>query len=165
MALDETWIGRKGGRARIVVERSATSNFAKAVKDFDPVYGDARAAEAAGFDAIPAPPTFLIGANHWGTFAELQPEDPGVNPVGEVVGEYARMGGLLLHGEQAFTYHRQVKVGDVLDVETELTEVYDKDSGSSVMTFAVAQTTYTDAETGAPVVTARGNFINRRPKA
>lgn len=158
MALDPSFVGRKGGRARIVVERSATANFARAVKDTNPVYYDAKAAEAAGFDGIPVPPTFLIGANVWGTFPELQPEDPGVNPTGEVVKEYARQGGLLLHGEQAFTYLRPLKVGDVLDVETEITDTYEKGS----MTFAVAETRYTDAESGEIVATTRSNFINRQ---
>lgn len=158
MALDPSFVGRKGGRARIVLERSATANFARAVKDSNPVYHDARAAEAAGFEGIPVPPTFLIGASYWGAFAEQQPDDPGVNPTSEVVKEYARQGGLLLHGEQAFTYHRPLKVGDVLDAETEITDTYEKGS----MTFAVAETRYTDAETGELVATARGNFINRQ---
>ena len=158
MALDPSFVGRKGGRARIVIERSASANFARAVKDTNPVYQDARAAEAAGFDGIPVPPTFLIGASYWGAFAELQPEDPGTNPVGEVVAEYARQGGLLLHGEQAFTYHRQLQVGDVLDVESEVMESYEKGS----MTFTVCETRYTDAETGELVVSARSNFINRQ---
>jgi acyl dehydratase len=158
MALDPSFVGRRGGRARIVIERSATANFARAVKDPNPVYRDARAAEAAGFDAIPVPPTFLIGATHWGAFDELQPADPGTNPVSEVVAEYARQGGLLLHGEQAFTYHRQLKVGDVLDVESEVMESYEKGS----MTFTVCETRYTDAASGELVVSARSNFINRQ---
>jgi acyl dehydratase len=158
MALDPSFVGRKGGRARIVIERSATANFARAVKDTNAVYADAEAAKEAGFDGIPVPPTFLIGASHWGAFAELQPEDPGTNPVGEVVAEYARQGGLLLHGEQAFTYHRPLRVGDVLDVESEVMESYEKGS----MTFTICETRYTDAETGEPVVSARSNFINRQ---
>jgi acyl dehydratase len=158
MALDPSFVGRKGGRARIVIERSPSANFARAVKDTNPVYSDADAAKAAGFDGIPVPPTFLIGAAHWGAFAELQPADPGTNPLGEVVAEYARQGGLLLHGEQAFTYHRPVRVGDVLDTESEILETYEKGS----MTFTVCETRYTDAETGELVVAARNNFINRR---
>jgi acyl dehydratase len=158
MALDPNFVGRKGGRARIVVERSATANFARAVKDTNPVYVDAAAAEAAGLDGIPVPPTFLIAAGHWGAFPELQPADPGVNPTGEVVQEYARQGGLLLHGEQGFTYHRPLRVGDVLDTESEVVDTYTKGS----MTFAVVETRFTDAGTGELVATARGNFINRQ---
>jgi acyl dehydratase len=158
MALDPSFVGRKGGRARIVIERSATANFARAVKDTNPAYSDARAAEAAGFDGIPVPPTFLVGSTYWGAFTELQPDDPGTNPVGEVVAEYARQGGLLLHGEQAYTYHRPLRVGDVLDVESEVMETYEK----GTMTFTVCETRYTDGETGELVAAARSNFINRQ---
>ena len=158
MALDPSFVGRKGGRSRIVIERSATANFARAVKDTNPVFHDARAAEAAGLDGIPVPPTFLIGAGTWGAFAELQPEDPGVNPQGEVVAEYHRQGGLMLHGEQTFTYERPLKVGDVLDLETEIVESYTKGS----MTFTVSETRYTDAETGELFATSRNNLINRQ---
>ena len=158
MALDPSFVGRKGGRARIIVERSATANFARAVKDKNPVYQDAAAAEAAGFDGIPVPPTYLIAASYWGAFRELQPADPGDNPLGDVVAEYARQGGLLLHGEQGFTYERPLRVGDVLDVETEIVDTYTKGS----MTFTVAETRYTDADSGELVATARGNFINRQ---
>lgn len=158
MALDPSFVGRKGGRARIVIERGAVANFARAVKDTNPVFQDAEAAEAAGFDAIPVPPTFLVGAQFWGAFPELQPEDPGVNPMGEVVAEYARQGGLLLHGEQAFTFERPLKVGDVLDCEAEIVDTYEKGS----MTFTVSETRYVDAETGELVATARTNSINKR---
>ena len=158
MALDESFKGRKGGRSRIVIERGPVANFAKSVKDTNPVFHDGRAAAEAGFDAIPAPPTFPFVANVWGSFPEDQPADSGVNPVGEVMAEYARQGGLLLHGEQAFTWTRPVKVGDVLDLETEIVDTYTKGS----MTFAVTQTTYRDADTGDVVLTARSNFINRQ---
>jgi acyl dehydratase len=162
MPLDKSWIGRKGGRARIVIERAPVTNFARAVKDFNPVYANRDAAKAAGFEDIPVPPTFLIGAGYWGTHAELQPDDPGTNPQVEVVGEYGRMGGLLLHGEQSFTYERPLKVGDVLDLETEIIDTYEKTGGTGTMTFTITDTTYRDAKTGELVATARNNFINRR---
>lgn len=162
MGLDKSFIGRAGGRARIVVERGPVANFARAVKDENPVHLDERAAKEAGFDAIPVPPTFPFVAQFWGAFPEIQPDDADPNPVGEVIAEYHKMGGLILHGEQAFTYHRQIQVGDVLDTETRITDLYDKESGSSTMTFAVAETTFTDASTGEVVLTSRSNFINRR---
>lgn len=159
MALDPSFVGRKGGRSRIVIERSAVANFARAIKDSNPVFADPRAAEAAGLDGIAVPPTFLIAASVWGRHPELQPDDDGgPNPQGEVVAEYARQGGLLLHGEQGFTYERPLKVGDVLDTETEVMETYTKGS----MTFCVVETRYTDAETGELVATARNNFINKQ---
>ena len=52
----------------------------------------------------------------WGRFAEEQPADPtgGENPMHKVMGELFAKGGLVLHGEQEFTYHRPIVVGDVL---------------------------------------------------
>ena len=159
MALDPSFVGRKGGFSRIVIERAAVANFARAVKDTDPVFSDPRAAEAAGLDGIAVPPTYLMAAPFWGKHPEMQPEDDGgPNPQGEVVAEYARQGGLLLHGEQRFTYERPLKVGDVLDSETEVMETYTKGS----LTFCVVETRFTDAETGELVATARNNFINKQ---
>jgi len=158
MALDPSFVGRKGGQSRIVIERAGVANFARAVKDNNPIFHDAEAAMAAGFDAIPAPPTYLIGASAWGAFPEIQPADPGPNPMIDVVAEYAHQGGLLLHGEQAFTYVRPIKVGDVLDVETEIVETYEKGS----MTFTIAETRFTDAASGELVASSRNNFINRQ---
>ena len=51
-----------------------------------------------------------------GKFAEMQPTDaPTGNPLGEGLGPLMAKGGLILHGEQEFLYHRPVQVGDVLD--------------------------------------------------
>jgi acyl dehydratase len=158
MALDPSFVGRKGGRSRIVIERSGVANFARSLKDKNPLYYDPRAAKEAGLDDIAVPPTYLIAASGWGAHPELQPDDPGTNPTGEVVAEYARQGGLLLHGEQAFAFERPLKVGDVLDTETEVVETYQKGS----MTFTVCETRFTDAESGELVATARSNFINRQ---
>ena len=133
-------------------------NFARSVKETNPIFFDADAATAAGFDAMPATPTYLMGASSWGSYPEQQPADPGSNPMVDVVVEYSRQGGLLLHGEQSFAFERPIKVGDVLDVETEIVETYEKGS----LTFTIAETRYTDADSGELVATARSNMINRQ---
>jgi acyl dehydratase len=158
MPLDESFKGRTGGRSRITIERSAVMNFARSLKDPNPIYYDTRAAKAAGFSNIPAPPTFIFVAGAWGIWPEDQPDDPGVNPLGEIVVEYARQGGLLLHGEQSYVYERPVVVGDVLDTEVEVVDTYSKGS----MTFGIVETRFTDAATGELVVTTRTNMINRQ---
>ena len=55
MADYSEFIGRPTGTGTITLERSPLSNFAKAVKDENPIYLDATAAAAAGFDSVPAP--------------------------------------------------------------------------------------------------------------
>lgn len=158
MPLDPSFVGRRGGRSRIVVERSAVSNFARAVHDHSPIFHDEAAARAAGLEAIPAPPTYLVAAGTWGEFSERQPADPGPDPMADVVVEYAAQGGLLLHGEQGFFLERPILVGDVLDKETEVVDTYVKGS----MTFTVVEVRYTDADSGELVARARYNLINRQ---
>jgi acyl dehydratase len=58
MAVDTSVIGKPTGAYRVRVERGPVEFFASAVKDANPVYHDPAAAKAAGFDGIPAPPTF-----------------------------------------------------------------------------------------------------------
>lgn len=148
MTVDTSFVGRVGGRARVVIERGPVEKFATAVKDRTHVV-----------DGGVAPsPTYLIAAGYWGSLAELQPDEPGDDPIVGVIRGWLRDGGLLLHGEQSFEYHRPVRVGDALDLEIEVTEMYEKGS----MEFAVAETRYTDAASGEPVVTASSTYVNRR---
>ena len=53
-------VGRPTGAATIHIERGPVSQFAMAVKDSNPIYRDIDAARKAGFDGIPAPPTFTF---------------------------------------------------------------------------------------------------------
>jgi acyl dehydratase len=161
--VDRSVIGKSTGRSKVVIERSPVAVFAEAVKDNSPVYRDPRAAEAAGLAAIPVPPTYPFVMSHWGAFPELQPERGGeaMSGMGDVLGPLLAQGGLLLHGEQAFDYHRPVVVGDVLVGEGKVADAYEKQSGSNTLTFVVIETTWSDEATGEPVVTARTNLLVR----
>lgn len=164
MAVDTSVIGKPTSARRVRVERGPIEFFATALKDDNPVYHDAGAARAAGFSGIPAPPTFSFVMAHMGTRAEEQPPDPtgGSNPMFEVMGNLMRQGGIVLHGEQEFVYHRPIVEGDVLDGEGHIVDVYEKQSKGSIMTFIVMETNWRDAATGEPVVTERFNLIHRR---
>ena len=157
-------IGRPTGASKVVVERGPVQQFADAVLDESPVFRDPAAAEAAGLPGIPAPPTFAFSAiGHWGAFAELQPPDPtgGANPLAEIMGGLMAQGGLILHGEQEFRYHRPIVVGDVLTSEGHVVDLYTKESSSGrTMTFLVTEDVYRD-EAGEPVLTSRMNLIHR----
>lgn len=145
----------------VVVERGHVSTFATAVTDDNPVFDDARAAAEAGFDAVPAPPTFPFVMHHVGAFTELQPLPEGdPNPVGTIIADLMRDGGMLLHGEQGFTYHRPVRVGDRLTGTGQISDVYVKESGERRMTFVVVETSWTD-EAGDPVCTSTMTLIHR----
>jgi acyl dehydratase len=155
-------IGKPMSKSKVVVERGPVTNFATAVCDADPVYRDPQAAKDAGLPAIPAPPTFPFVMQTWGQFPEIQPGDaPTGNPMGEVLGPLMAKGGLILHGEQEFIYHRPVYVGDVLSGEGTVTDAYSKESKGKTMTFIVTETVWKDDKTGEPVVTSRFNVIHR----
>ena len=163
MAVDTSVIGKPTSARRVRVERGPIEFFATAVQDANPIYHDAGAAAAAGFSGIPAPPTFSFVMGHLGTRGEEQPPDPtgGKNPMFGVMGELMAKGGLVLHGEQEFVYHRPVVEGDVLDGVGHVTDIYEKDSKGSIMTFIVMETVWRDPA-GEPVVTERFNLIHRR---
>ncbi len=155
-------IGRPMNKSKVVIERGPVANFATAVCDPDPVYRDPKAAEDAGFDKIPVPPTFPFVMATWGEFPEMQPSDrPTGNPLAEVIGPLMSKGGIILHGEQEFEYYRPVVVGDVLVGEGKVLDAYTKDSKGKTMTFIVTETVWKDEKTSEPVVTTRFNLIHR----
>ena len=166
MAVDTSVIGKSTGAYKVRVERGPMSFFAAALKDDNPIYRDETAARAAGFDAMPAPPTFSFAMQHMGRFAEEQPDDPtgGSNPMHAVMGDLFAKGGLVLHGEEEFQYHRPIVVGDVLVGEGKIVDLYEKDSDSATMTFIVMETVWRDEATGDPVVTEKFNLIHRLSK-
>jgi acyl dehydratase len=159
----ESYIGRPTAASVITIERATVTAFAESVKDDKALYRNAEAAAAAGFDGIPAPPTYCFSAvQNYGRFEEEQPPDPteGSNPMAEVMGSLMASGGLILHGEQSFEYHRPIVVGDKLHHRGVVKDIYQKPSGDRTMTFMVIEDTYTD-EAGEPVLTTVMNLIHR----
>ena len=164
--MDTSIIGKPTGAWKVTVERGPVTTFANALHDQNPVYRDRRAARDAGFTDLPAPPTFTFAMGFWGAFTEDQPADPtgGTNPMHAVMAALHGQGALVLHGEQEFTYHRPVQVGDVLNGVGTVVDIYEKDTDAAMMTFVVIRTEWTDADSGAPVVTEQFNLIARRRK-
>jgi hypothetical protein len=162
MAVDTSVIGKKMPTSRVVLERGPVSNFAAATTDDNPIYRDPSVARAAGFENIPAAPTYAFAWQHFGAFPEIQPEDAaGPNPMFEIMGQLRGTGGHILHGEQEFIYHRTPQVGDDLVGEGRIKDLYEKESKGKTMTFIVTETVWKDAATGEPVVTALFNLIHR----
>lgn len=157
-------VGRPTGAAQVVVERGPLAKFAESVGSGNDVYRSPAAARAAGFDDVPAPPTYGFSAlQYWGKLPEDQPPDPtgGTNPMMEIIGALMAKGGMVLHGEQEFTYHRPIVAGDELHSEGRVVDCYSKESSSGkTMTFLVTEDTYRDAS-GEPVLTTRMNLIHR----
>jgi acyl dehydratase len=128
MPADKSFIGRKGEPVTMHVERGKIREFARAIKDDDPLYFDeAYAAREAG--GIMPPVTFLQTLSHW--------DDGRGRP--RLPFDLKRT----LHGEQEYEFLAPIHVGDVLTAVSTIVDVYEKPGkrGGS-MTFAVTETEY-----------------------
>jgi acyl dehydratase len=115
--IDKRHIGLKLPSFKATAEAGQLRFFAKAIGETDPVYIDESAAHDAGFPALPLPPTFLFSL-------ELQ------QPSTAWRRELGIAEGRTLHGEQSFTYHRMAFAGDVLQFDTQISDIYDKKNGA-----------------------------------
>ena len=131
------------------VTAGKVAEFARAVRDDNPAHYDAEAAADRGFDAVPAPLTFTRVS----AFPHNRPE--GVDGVGFDLG----LEPVIIHGEQAYEFERPLVAGDVLDGETTLAEVYQREGRrGGTMTFVEYETAYYD-QGGDLVVTDRSTAI------
>ena len=144
-----------GPPVRVRVDHAPVALFARAVKDDSAIYRSERAARDAGFDRVPVPPTFTFVMADAGAYPDLQPE-------GGTGSMYAASGhdtdssvfardGLFLHGEQHFTYHRPVGVGDVLEGRLRTSKPVARTARRGPMEVTWFQTRWTDLA-GEPVV-------------
>lgn len=117
--VDASAVGRAFAPVRASVEPGRLRFFLDTIGESNPVFRDPEAAGAAGYDGMPVPPTYLFclemmdAANPFAFLEEL-----GI--------DLARV----LHGEQSFTYHAPVTVGDVLTFASTVTDVAEKKGGA-----------------------------------
>lgn len=116
--IDKKWIGYTLPTSRLLIERSRLKFFAKAIGETNPIYTDEVEAKKAGYKDLPAPATFLFAAELDSGATDQLLADLGV-PIANI-----------LHGEQSFTYHHPVCVGDSISVNSRIDDIYDKKNGS-----------------------------------
>ena len=120
----------------VEVEKGFLKFFAKATGETNPIYFDEEAARAAGYSALPAPPTYLF------SLAIGQPARRGdIFDTENGIGVDTRR---ILHGEQRFTYHKPVVAGDILTLVTTTRDIYSKRGGA--LQFIVQDTRATNAQ-------------------
>ncbi|HUG35523.1 MAG TPA: MaoC family dehydratase N-terminal domain-containing protein [Candidatus Limnocylindrales bacterium] len=130
MPVDKSYIGKTGEPVVMHIERGKIREFAKAIKDDDPLYFDeAMASKEAG--GIVPPVTFLQTLSHW---------DDGRGRI-RLPFDLKRV----LHGEQEYEFLEPIHAGDVLTAVSKVLDIYEKPGkrGGS-MNFAVTETTYTN---------------------
>lgn len=137
----------------LTVEAGKVEEFARALDDDNPAHRDQAAAHDQGFDAVPAPLTFLQTA----AFPRYTPPEHREGITFNLGFDYSQ----ILHGEQDYEFERPVFVGDTLTGTTELIEVYQREGDrGGTMTFAIQETRFTD-EDGDLVATKRTTIIER----
>jgi acyl dehydratase len=115
--IDHKFIGYASPACTLEVEKGRLRQFAHAIGQTAPMYVDEEAARAAGYRALPVPPTFLFclemdRPNPYGWFDEVGIPLPKI-----------------LHAEQSFTYHRMAFAGDFLTFESRIADIYEKKGG------------------------------------
>jgi acyl dehydratase len=117
--VDRSAIGRDLTTVRANVEPGRLRYFFDAVGERNPVYRDAAIAKAAGYAAIPIPPTYLF-------CLEMMDAEKPFEFFDLLQVDIARV----LHGEQRFTYHAPAVVGDTLTFHSRVSDVVDKKGGA-----------------------------------
>lgn len=119
-------IGKKYPPFMVDVEKGRVSFFSKTIGAKDPVHFDEMEAKAHGYRGIVAPLTFgyTIAMDAGQSFNVL--DDMKIDKTRAV------------HGEQGFTYHGDICVGDTISGQQEITDIYDKKDGA--LTFVVTAT-------------------------
>jgi len=142
--MDQSDIGRVGAPQVLHVEFGKIREFARAIKDDNPLYFDPEYAndEAGG---VLAPPTFTMTLAHWDSGKGRPALDLDLRR--------------LLHGEQEFEYLRPIHAGDVLTATTRVANVFEKaGSRGGTMKFAVLETEFKNQK-GVLVLRSRSTLI------
>lgn len=142
-------IGTEHPPLTVQVERGRLRAFALAVGETDRVYLDVEAAQAAGHDDLPVPPTFLFGL-----------------ALGDGAEGFAWLTELgvdlrhVLHGEQSFAYHDVAHAGDTLVLRPRIADVFSKRRGALQFLVRETQVHRTD---DTPVADMRMTIVVQAP--
>ena len=130
--LDRSLINKKYPLVTFDVETQRLIFFAKATGQTDPVYFDEEIAKEKGHPSLLAPPTFLTVVGH-------EQDDPykHITDLGIDFGK-------VLHAGQTYKYHHPVYAGDVITMEGQIVDIYEKKN--KTLQFVEFQSTYTNQD-------------------
>lgn len=135
---DRSVLGVASAPIQYDVEKGGIRKFVEAIGDDDPIYYDEKAAQAAGFKTIPAPPTFLC------TFrAQELPDLKVVFP-----------GRVRLNGGNEYEYYHPVYAGDTIMVTAQYADVTERTGRTGRMVIIHTELTFTNQQ---GVVVAKGH--------
>ena len=124
-------IGKEYPPYTVTVERGKIKEFARAIGDLNPFYLDDAVARASEWGDVIAPPTFAT------TFRDEAIAAQALRDLGIDISR-------VLHGEQEFEIHRQMRPGETYLCRTRVVDVYEKSGRTGSMAFVVRETVATD---------------------
>ena len=149
--VDQSAVGRRFTPVTARVEPGRLRYFFNTLGETNPVYRDSITAQAAGYTAVPAPPTYLF-------CLEMMDAAEPFEFLTALGIDIARV----LHGEQRFDYRAPVVVGDTLTFKPRVSSVTDKKGGA--MTLVVIETEVTNQH-GVHVADAARTIVVRNEVA
>ncbi len=132
----------------VTVERGRIKDFARALGDLNPFYLDDAVGRASAWGDVIAPPTFAVSFRDEAADSGALLRDLGV--------DISR----LLHGEQEFELHGQLRPGETYLCRTKVVDIYEKTGRSGPMAFVVREMAVTDRHDEV-VVTMRQTTVVR----
>ncbi len=124
-------IGKQYPPYTVTVERGKIKEFARAIGDLNPFYLDDAVARASEWGDVIAPPPFAT------TFRDEAIAAQALRDLGIDISR-------VLHGEQEFEIHRQMRPGETYLCRTRVVDVYEKSGRTGSMAFVVRETVATD---------------------
>lgn len=135
-------IGKEYPPFPVTVERGRIKDFARAIGDENPFYLDDGVGAASEWSDVIAPPTFAVTFRDDRADSNALLRDLGV--------DISR----LLHGEQEFEIHRQLRPGETYLCRNKVVDISEKSGKSGPMAFVTRETAITDRQ-GEIAVTMR----------
>ena len=115
MAVNAEAVGKQWPPASFEVEAPRVTQYANAVGETNPVYHDAKAAKAAGFRDLVAPPMFCVVYSAPALGPAILDPEVGINIPA------------MVHGGQEFEWGEPVCAGDVITTTATCKEIYEQD--------------------------------------
>jgi acyl dehydratase len=134
MAVKTEAVGKEWPPASFEVQAERIEQYASAVGEDNPVYHDAKAAKAAGFRDLVAPPMFCVVYSGPALGPAILDPEVGINLPA------------MVHGGQEFEWGEPVCAGDVITTTTRCKEIYEQD-GRGFYVFESVSTNQVGEET------------------
>ena len=131
-------VGKSGKAFSVEVERGQVRRFARAIGEDAAIHLDEKAAKAAGYSGLVAPPTFAA------CFDNMK----------DLLEEMGLSSSATMHAEEEYEYFKPICSGDTLEVVHRVADAYEKPAPNGRLVFVVIETRGTD-DRKKPVFKAR----------